>query len=53
MTEITTKETRNSEWKKLLLLAFVGLPIVMFGVIVTYGLIVRLLQVFLIGLPGA
>ncbi|WP_297573733.1 hypothetical protein [uncultured Deefgea sp.] len=53
MTEMTAEKTRNSEWKKLLLLAFVGLPIAMFGAIATYGLIVRLLQIFLIGLPGA
>ncbi|MCB5195188.1 hypothetical protein [Deefgea salmonis] len=53
MTEVTTEKSCKSEWKKLLLLAFVGLPIAMLGAIASYGLIVRLLQIFLIGLPGA
>lgn len=51
--KMKTENTKVGEWKKLFLLAVIGLPLGMFGLIASYGLIVRLLQIFLIGLPGA
>lgn len=41
----------QNEWKRFLLLAFVGLPVVMSGLIVVYGFLVWFSQMLIFGPP--
>lgn len=43
---------RKREWSRFLLLAFVGLPIAMSGLIAVYGFVVWFLQILVFGPPS-
>lgn len=43
---------RKREWSSFLLLAFVGLPVAMSGLIAVYGLVVWFLQILVFGPPS-
>ena len=43
---------QKNEWLTFLLLAFVGLPVVMVGMIAAYGFVVWFLQILVFGPPS-
>ncbi|MCL6263747.1 hypothetical protein [Craterilacuibacter sp. RT1T] len=53
MQEPTPPSRSNSDWKKMLLLAFIGLPVTMAALIALYGFVLWGLQVMFFGPPGA